>query len=100
MLTRTLLRTGFRDLRRRPLPTTLMVLGVAVGVAVVVAINLAIAIAGRRFARCTEAGVGRATHRIPGGPPGPPGAPHQHPPQADAVPHSAAPAEVAPLVSQ
>ncbi|HKC13594.1 MAG TPA: ABC transporter permease, partial [Vicinamibacteria bacterium] len=70
MLTRTLLRTGFRDLRRRPLPTTLMVLGVAVGVAVVVAINLAIASAGRSFARSTEAVVGRATHQIRGGPRG------------------------------
>jgi putative ABC transport system permease protein len=70
MLTRTLLRTGFRDLRRRPLPTALMVLGVAVGVAVVVAINLAIASAGRGFARSTEAVVGRATHQIRGGPRG------------------------------
>src|SRR5260370_41368 len=42
MLTRTLLRTGFRDLRRRPLPTALMVLGVAGGAAVGVAHNLAI----------------------------------------------------------
>jgi putative ABC transport system permease protein len=70
MLTRTLLRTGFRDLWRRPLSTALMVLGVAVGVAVVVAIDLAIASAGRGFARSTEAVVGRATHQIRGGPSG------------------------------
>jgi putative ABC transport system permease protein len=70
MLTRTLLRTGFRDLRRRPLPTALMVLGVALGVAVLVAIDLAIASAGRGFARSTEAVVGRASHQIRGGPRG------------------------------
>src|SRR6266849_2948734 len=70
MLSRTLLRTGFRDLRRRPLPTALMVLGVAVGVAVVVAIDLAIASSGRGFERSAEAVVGRATHQIRGGPRG------------------------------
>lgn len=70
MLTRSLLATGLRDLRRRPLHTGLMVLGVALGVAVVVAIDLANGSARRAFARSTEAVVGRATHQVLGGPSG------------------------------
>ncbi len=70
MLTRSLLRTGLRDLQRRPLHTGLMVLGVALGVAVVVAIDLANGSARRAFARSTEAVVGRATHQVLGGPSG------------------------------
>jgi putative ABC transport system permease protein len=70
MLPPTLLRTGLRDLVRRPLHTGLMVLGVALGVAVVVAIDLANGAARRGFARSSEAIVGRATHQILGGPGG------------------------------
>ena len=70
MLPATLLRTGLRDLVRRPLHTGLMVLGVALGVAVVVAIDLANGAARRGFARSTEAIVGRATHQVLGGPGG------------------------------
>ncbi|MGE0453965.1 MAG: FtsX-like permease family protein [Vicinamibacteria bacterium] len=72
MLPRTLLRTGLRDLGRRPLHTALMVLGVALGVAVVVAIDLANESASRGFARSTEAVGGRATHQVLGGPSGVP----------------------------
>ena len=70
MIPRALLRTGLRDLVRRPLHTALMVLGVALGVAVVVAIDLANATARRGFARSTEAVLGRATHQVRGGPAG------------------------------
>ena len=70
MIPRALLRTGLRDLVRRPLHTALMVLGVALGVAVVVAIDLANAAARRGFLRSTEAVVGRATHQVRGGPSG------------------------------
>lgn len=70
MLTPTLLRTGLRDLVRRPLHTGLMLLGVALGVAVVVAIDLANDAAERGFRRSTGAVVGRATHRLVGGPAG------------------------------
>ncbi|HSD26902.1 MAG TPA: FtsX-like permease family protein, partial [Vicinamibacteria bacterium] len=72
MLSPTLLRTGLRDLLRRPLHTGLMVLGVALGVAVVVAIDLANESARRGFARSTEAIAGRATHQLRGGPTGVP----------------------------
>jgi putative ABC transport system permease protein len=67
---RALLRTGLRDLVRRPLPTALMLLGVSLGVAVVVAIDLANDAARRGFARSSEAVVGRATHQVRGGPGG------------------------------
>ncbi|HSB60117.1 MAG TPA: FtsX-like permease family protein, partial [Vicinamibacteria bacterium] len=70
--TRSLLRTGLRDLLRRPLHTGLMVLGVALGVAVVVAIDLANGSARRAFDRSTETLVGRATHQVLGGPSGVP----------------------------
>ena len=72
MPTCTLLRTGLRDLVRRPLHTGLMVLGVALGVAVVVAIDLANAAARRGFERSAETVVGRATHQVLGGPAGVP----------------------------
>lgn len=70
MLPPTLLRTGLRDLVRRPLHTGLMILGVALGVAVVIAIDLANGAAQRGFARSTQAVVGRATHQVVGGPGG------------------------------
>jgi putative ABC transport system permease protein len=70
MLTSTLLKTGLRDLLRRPLQTGLMILGVALGVAVVIAIDLANTSAGRAFTLSTEAVVGKATHQILGGPDG------------------------------
>jgi putative ABC transport system permease protein len=70
MLTRTLLKTGLRDLIRRPLQTSLMILGVALGVAVVIAIDLANTSAGRAFTLSTEAVTGKATHQIIGGPEG------------------------------
>jgi putative ABC transport system permease protein len=67
---RSLLLTGLRDLVRRPLHTGLMVLGVALGVAVVIAIDIANTSARRGFERSTETVVGRATHRVVGGPDG------------------------------
>ncbi len=70
MPSRTLLRTGLRDLVRRPLHTGLMVLGVALGVAVVIAIDIANAAARRGFEMSTEAVAGRATHVVEGGPSG------------------------------
>jgi putative ABC transport system permease protein len=68
----TLLRTGLRDLVRRPLPTGLLVLGVALGVAVVIAIDLANESARRALDRSAEATFGRATHQLRGGPSGVP----------------------------
>ena len=55
LLSPTLLRTGLRDLVRRPLHTGLLVLGVALGVAVVIAIDLANESARRGFDRSSEA---------------------------------------------
>jgi putative ABC transport system permease protein len=72
LLSPTLLRTGLRDLVRRPLQTGLLVLGVALGVAVVIAIDLANESARRGFGRSSEAIAGRATHQIRGGPSGVP----------------------------
>ena len=68
VLSPTLLRTGLRDLVRRPLQTGLLVLGVALGVAVVIAIDLANESARRGFDRSSEAIMGRATHQIRGRP--------------------------------
>lgn len=65
-----LLRVGRRDLVRRPLHSLLMLISVALGVAVVVAIDLANQSAQRAFELSTEEVVGRATHRIVGGPSG------------------------------
>ena len=70
MIPSPLLRTGLRDLLRRPLHTSLMVLGVALGVAVVVAIDLAITAARRGFVQGAETVAGRATHQVRGGPGG------------------------------
>lgn len=67
-----LLLTSLRDLRRRPLQTALMLLGIALGVAVVIAIDLANTSASRAFALSTETVIGRATHQIQGGPSGVP----------------------------
>ena len=50
MIPQGLLRTGVRDLVRRPLHTGLMVLGMALGVSVVVAIDIA-NVAARRASR-------------------------------------------------
>jgi putative ABC transport system permease protein len=72
VLTRSLLLAGFRDLLRRPLHTSLLVVGIAVGVAVVVAVDLANESARRAFARSSEALDGRATHEVTGGPSGVP----------------------------
>ncbi|MCC6192370.1 MAG: ABC transporter permease [Anaerolineales bacterium] len=74
MLPHSLLLTGLRDLRRRPLQTGLMLLGIALGVAVVIAIDLANTSASRAFRLSTETVVGRATHQVRGGPRGVPGA--------------------------
>jgi len=72
LLSPTLLRTGLRDIVRRPLQTGLLVLGVALGVAVVIAIDLANESARRGFERSSETLTGRATHQIRGGPSGVP----------------------------
>jgi len=67
MLTKTLLKTGLRDLTRRPLQTALMILGVALGVAVVIAIDLANTAARTAFDLSTQAITGKTTHQIVGG---------------------------------
>lgn len=67
---RALLRAGYRDLLRRPLHSLLMLVGVSLGVAVVVAIDLANQSARRAFELSTESVVGKATHRVVGGPEG------------------------------
>ena len=67
MLTKTLLKTGLRDLTRRPLQTALMILGVALGVAVVIAIDLANTAAKTAFDLSTQAITGKTTHQIVGG---------------------------------
>jgi putative ABC transport system permease protein len=72
VLTRSLLLAGLRDLVRRPVQTSLLVLGVALGVAVVVAVDLANESARRAFTAATEAVGGRATHELIGGPAGVP----------------------------
>jgi putative ABC transport system permease protein len=59
-----------RDLRGRSWAVALMMIGVALGVAVVVAIDLANTSASTAFSLSTESVVGRATHRIVGGPSG------------------------------
>jgi putative ABC transport system permease protein len=66
--------TSARALLRRPLQTGLMILGIALGVAVVIAIDLANSSARTAFNLSTETVVGRATHRIQGGPSGVPDA--------------------------
>lgn len=66
--------TSARALLRRPLQTSLMILGIALGVAVVIAIDLANSSARTAFNLSTETVVGRATHQILGGPSGVPDA--------------------------
>lgn len=62
-------RLSWRRLRRRPMQTILLVVGVAIGVAMMVSIDLANGSAQRAFELSTDAVTGRATHRIvPAGP--------------------------------
>ncbi len=72
MVSRSLILASLRDLRGRSWQLALMVLGISLGVAMVVAIDLANTSASRAFKLSTEAVVGRATHRITGGPSGVP----------------------------
>ncbi|MEM7049796.1 MAG: FtsX-like permease family protein [Acidobacteriota bacterium] len=67
-------RVALRGVRRHPVLAALAVVGVALGVAVTVAIDLANDTALRAFERATDAVMGRATHRIVGGPSGLPDA--------------------------
>lgn len=69
---RALFRVGLRDLVRRPLFSGLMLSGLALGVAVVVSIDLASQSALNAFEYSSQTVVGRATHRIIGGPSGVP----------------------------
>ncbi len=57
-------RLSWRRLRRRPLQTILLVVGVAIGVAMMVSIDLANGSALRAFELSADAVTGRATHRI------------------------------------
>jgi putative ABC transport system permease protein len=57
-------RLSWRRLRRRPLQTVLLIIGVAIGVAMMVSIDLANGSAQRAFELSTDAVTGRATHRI------------------------------------
>ena len=70
LATRPLVRLGWRGLRKHPLQSLLMVLGITLGVAVVVAIDLANASASRAFDLSVDSIAGRATHTIVGGPGG------------------------------
>ncbi len=69
-----LARSSLRTLGRHPAQVALAALGVALGVAVVVSIDLANRSAERAFALATASVVGRATHRVTGGPGGLPDA--------------------------
>ncbi|GMR11118.1 MAG: FtsX-like permease family protein [Anaerolineae bacterium] len=69
---RPLIRAGIRDLIRRPLFSGLMLAGLTLGVSVVTAIDLASQSAARAFELSTDTVVGRATHRVIGGPTGVP----------------------------
>jgi putative ABC transport system permease protein len=57
-------RLSFRRLRRRPLQTVLLILGVAIGVAMMVSIDLANGSAQRAFELSTDAVTGLTTHRV------------------------------------
>lgn len=57
-------RLSIRRLRRRPLQTILLIVGVAIGVAMMVSIDLANGSARRAFELSTDAVTGRTTHRI------------------------------------
>lgn len=65
-----LARASYRFLLQHPWQLALALLGVALGVAVVVSIDLAKTSALNAFDRATSAVVGKATHRIIGGPGG------------------------------
>ncbi len=57
-------RLSLRRLRRRPLQTILLIVGVAIGVSMMVSIDLANGAAQRAFELSTDAVTGRTTHRI------------------------------------
>ena len=61
---------GWRYLRRHPLQTFLMGLGILLGVAVAVAIDLANESSRQAFSLSTQSVTGRSTHEISGGPQG------------------------------
>jgi putative ABC transport system permease protein len=63
-------RASYRFLLRHPWQLGLAILGIALGVAIIVAVDLARASAKAAFEHSTEAVVGKATHRIIGGPEG------------------------------
>lgn len=63
-------RASYRFLFHHPWQLGLAILGVALGVAVIVSVDLARGSAKRAFDLSTEAVVGKATHRIVGGPEG------------------------------
>ena len=65
-----LLRSSRHFFLRHPWQLGLAVTGIALAVAVVVSIDLVNKSAGHAFERSTETIVGRATHRIVGGPAG------------------------------
>ena len=65
-------RTSWRRARRRPFQYILFIVGVAIGVAMMVSIDLANSSATRAFEISTDSIVGRATHRLVGGPTGVP----------------------------
>jgi putative ABC transport system permease protein len=69
-MNRSLLKTSFRLLVRRPWQSGLMLLGIALGVAVVIAIDLANESSRQAFQLSAEALVGKASHQIRGGPSG------------------------------
>ena len=63
-------RASYRFLLHHPWQLGLAILGIALGVAIIVAVDLARASAKAAFEHSTEAVVGKATHRIIGGPEG------------------------------
>ncbi len=69
-MSRMLWRCSSRFLLHHPWQLGLAILGIALGVAVIVSVDLARASARRAFELSTEAVVGKATHRIIGGPQG------------------------------
>ncbi|NJL93201.1 MAG: ABC transporter permease, partial [Anaerolineae bacterium] len=71
-MTASLFRVMARHIWRRPLQSTLFVVGVMIGVAMMVAIDMANHSATRAFELSTDSVAGRATHQIVGGPNGVP----------------------------
>lgn len=69
-MNRSLIKTSFRLLIRRPWQSGLMLLGIALGVAVVIAIDLANESSRRAFQLSAQALAGKATHQVRGGPSG------------------------------